>query len=136
MDNNNPYKRSFKTKKEEYQEKLKQKNMNQEWLFGNIFGKPGAGAPLRDNQGNIISHLKSIGNNNLFNYEAQYFSKGNNNISVLNNKIYNQNNIILNPYPQTFVQNNNLTQNNNLSQNNNVFQNKTLTQIILVFTII
>ena len=89
MDNNNPYKRSFKTKREEYQEKLKQKNANQEWIFGNMFGKPGGGAPLRDNQGNIISSLKSITNNNIYKYEAQDFSKGDNNISVVNNKIYN-----------------------------------------------
>ena len=98
MDNNNPYKRSFKTKREEYQEKLMQKNANQEWIFGNMFGKPGGGAPLRDNQGNIISSLKSITNNNIYKYEAQDFSKGDNNISVVNNKIYNQNNIISNPY--------------------------------------
>ena len=55
MDNNNPYKRSYKTKREEYQEKLKDKSASQEWLFGNIFGKPGGGAPLRGNQGNVIS---------------------------------------------------------------------------------
>ena len=117
MDNNNPYKRNYKTKREEYQEKLKQKNDSQEWLFGNIFGKPGSGAPLRDNQGNIISSLKSVTNNNIYKYEAQDFSKGNNNISVLNHRVYNQNNIINDPFSQSYNQMNLYSPNqNNLSQ--------------------
>ena len=98
MDNisNNPYQRNYKTKTEQYREKLKQRSNSQDWLFGNIFGKPGGGAPLRDNQGNIISHLKTINNGNIFKHDANYFSKGNNNITVLNKNIYNQNNLILN----------------------------------------
>ena len=94
--NNNPYQRNYKTKTEQYREKLKQRSNSQDWLFGNIFGKPGGGAPLRDNQGNIISHLKTINNGNIFKHDANYFSKGNNNITVLNKNIYNQNNLILN----------------------------------------
>ena len=115
MDNNNPYKRNYKTKREEYQEKLKQKNDSQEWLFGNIFGKPGSGAPLRDNQGNIISSLKSVTNNNIYKYEAQDFSKGNNNISVLNHRIYNQNAIINDPFSQSYNQMNLYSPNKNIS---------------------
>ena len=119
MDNNNPYKRSFKTKREEYQEKLKQKNSNQEWIFDNYFGKPGGGAPLRDNQGNVITTLKSASQTNLHIYEPDYFSRGNNNISVLNNKIYNQNNLISTPLSQTYGQTNKLSLNEN-----NSYQNK------------
>ena len=137
MDNNNPYKRSFKTKREEYQEKLKQKNANQEWIFGNMFGKPGGGAPLRDNQGNIISSLKTITNNNIYKYEAQDFSKGDNNISVLNHKIYNQNNIISNPYPLSNEQiadfqinQNNSFQNGGIIPTNNTNLNNSRQNII------
>ena len=97
MENNNPYNRIYKTRTEQYRDKLKQRSNSQDWLFGNIFGKPGGGAPLRDNKGNIISHLKTINNDNIFKYDANYFSKGNNNITVLNNNIYNQNNLLLTP---------------------------------------
>ena len=120
MDNsNNPYKKSFKTKREEYEEKLKQKSNNQEWIFGNYFGKPGGGAPLRDNQGNIVSSLKSISDMNIYRYEPQDFSKGNNNISVLNHKIYNQNNVISDPFSQSYDQINRLSPNQNISSQNN-----------------
>ena len=46
METNNIYKRSFKTKKEEYEEKLKQRNDNDQKIFGNTFGRPGWGLPL------------------------------------------------------------------------------------------
>ena len=98
MEDNNPYKRIYKTKNEQYQEKLKQRSNSQEWLFGNMFGKPGGGAPLRDNKGNIISHLKTINNGNIFKYDPNYFTRGNNNnISNLNININNQRNIVLTP---------------------------------------
>ena len=120
MDNsNNPYKKSFKTKREEYEEKLKQKSDNQEWIFGNYFGKPGGGAPLRDNQGNIVSSLKSISDMNIYRYEPQDFSKGNNNISVVNHKIYNQNNVISDPFSQSYDQINKFSPNQNISYQNN-----------------
>ena len=120
MDNNdNPYKKSFKTKREEYEEKLKQKSNNQEWIFGNYFGKPGGGAPLRDNQGNIVSSLKSISDMNIYRYEPQDFSKGNNNISVLNHKIYNQNNVISDPFLQSYDQINRLSPNQSITYQNN-----------------
>ena len=123
MDNNNPYKRSYKTKREQYQEKLRDKSANQEWLFGNIFGKPGGGAPLRDNQGNVISSLKTITNGNIHKYEAQDFSKGDNNIAVLNNRIYNQNNVISNQFSQSYDQ-------FKYSPNqNNTFQNKRIVTV-------
>ena len=97
MENNNPYQRNYKSKTEQYKEKLKQRSNSQDWIFGNIFGKPGGGAPLRDNKGNIISQLKTINNGNIFKHDANYFSKGNNNISIVNNNIYNKNNLILTP---------------------------------------
>ena len=135
MEDNNPYKRIYKTKNEQYQEKLKQRSNSQEWLFGNMFGKPGGGAPLRDNKGNIISHLKTINNGNIFKYDPNYFTRGNNN--NLNININNQRNIVLTP--NTFSNNqensfipknqsisfqennrsNNLFLQNNTQQNNN-----------------
>ena len=138
INNNNPYQRSYKTKTEQYKEKLKQRSNSQDWLFGNIFGKPGGGAPLRDNKGNIISQLKTINDNNIFKHEANYFTKGNNNIKVLNNKIYDQNNLVSTPDSTQNKQipiftprnqsisfqdrrNNNLMlQNNNLNPNYNI----------------
>ena len=132
MDINNPYKRTFITKREEYQEKLKRRNNSQDWIFGNIFGKPGGGAPLRDNRGNIISHLKTINNNNIFKYDPNYFSKGENDISSINNNFSNNNINIINTVPQTNSQNNSFTQrneytpsldigSNNLNNNFNLF---------------
>ena len=131
MENNNPYKRSFKTKREEYQDKLLQKSTNQDWIFGNVFGKQGGGAPLRDNQGNIISSLKTITNNNIHHYEAKDFTKGDYNISVINHKIYNQNKILSSPpfYPinnaDNYYQNkNNISQNNITISSNNLYSNR------------
>ena len=105
MDDNNPYKRRYKTKNEQYQDKLKQRSNSQEWLFGNMFGRPGAGAPLRDNKGNIISHLKTINNDNIFKYDPNVFTRGDNiNISSLNNNNNNsQRNII--STPNTYINN-------------------------------
>ena len=146
MTTNNPYSRSFKTKREEYEEKLKQRNENEEWIFGNKFGRPGAGAPLRDKNGNVISSLKSV--SNLGSLEPQYFSKGDNNISVINNKIYervngNVNEVISDPftpfrnYINQFDPNstnasnmsntnsiNNNPNNANISNKNNLYQNQ------------
>ena len=92
MTTNNVYNRTFKTKREEYEEKLKQRNDNEPWIFGNNFGRPGGGAPLRDKNGNVISNLKTISNGNIFKYDAQDFTKGENNISLLSNNINGQNN--------------------------------------------
>ena len=146
MTTNNPYSRSFKTKREEYEEKLKQRNENEEWIFGNKFGRPGAGAPLRDKNGNVISSLKSV--SNLGSLEPQYFSKGDNNISVINNKIYervngNVNEVISDPftpfrnYINQFDPNstnasnmsntnsiNNNANNININNKNNLYQNQ------------
>ena len=153
MDDNNPYKRRYKTKNEQYQDKLKQRSNSQEWLFGNMFGRPGAGAPLRDNKGNIISHLKTINNDNIFKYDPNVFTRGENiNISSLNNNnsqrnvistpntyINNQvNSYIPNNQSITFQDNNN---SNNLNFQNNIQQNRNMPillnqkQIPLVYVI-
>lgn len=112
MEDNNPYKRRYKTKNEQYQEKLKQRSNSQEWLFGNMFGKPGGGAPLRDNKGNIISHLKTINNDNIFKYDPNVFTRGNNNIysQNINNNV--QRNLILNPNSYSNNQINSFNSNN------------------------
>ena len=127
MEDNNPYKRRYKTKNEQYQEKLKQRSNSQEWLFGNMFGKPGGGAPLRDNKGNIISHLKTINNDNIFKYDPNVFTRGNNNISSQNINNNFQRNLILNPNSYSNNQINSFNSNNqsfsfqdnNKQQNNN-----------------
>ena len=90
MATNNVYKR--KTKREEYEEKLKERNDNEQWMFGNKFGRPGGGAPLRDRNGNVISNLKTISNGNIFKYDAQEFTKGENNIYSINHQIFEKNN--------------------------------------------
>ena len=141
MATNNPYSRTYKSKREQYEEKLKQRNENEEWIFGNNFGRPGAGAPLRDKKGNVVSHLKSVANNNLDKFEAQYFSKGDNNISVVNNKIYERNNgdinnVISDPfnpfrnYINQFEQKNNANI-NNANNNNTNFNNATINNVNL-----
>ncbi len=151
MEDNNPYKRRYKTKNEQYQEKLKQRSNSQEWLFGNMFGKPGGGAPLRDNKGNIISHLKTINNDNIFKYDPNVFTRGNNNISSQNINNNVQRNLILNPNSYSnnqinsfnsnnqsfsFQDNNssiNLLLQNNKQQNNNILLNQK--QLPLVYII-
>ena len=129
MATNNPYSRSFKTKREEYEEKLKQRNENEEWIFGSSFGRPGAGAPLRDKNGNIISNLKTVTNNNLYKYDAQDFSKGDNNISVVNHKIYERNasngnidHVISDPFTpfRSYINQFDPNQANNINNNTNV----------------
>ena len=128
MATNNAYNRKIKTKREEYEEKLKQRNENDQWIFGNTFGKPGGGAPLRDKSGNVVSHLKTISNGNIFKYDAQEFTKGENNIYSINHQIFeknnneNVNNMISDPftpfrnYINQFEPNNNI---NNINNNNN-----------------
>ena len=91
MATSTPYARTLKTKKEQYEEKLKQRNENEEWIFGNKFGRPGGGAPLRDKYGHIISNLKSISNDNIFKYNPEEFTKGDNTIVVGNNQIFERN---------------------------------------------
>ena len=126
MATNNPYSKSFKTKREEYEEKLKQRNENENWIFGNTFGRPGGGAPLRDKNGNVVSNLKSVANQNIYKYEAKDFSKGDNNISVVNHKIYERNNgeianVISDPYTPFRSYINQFESNNNANINSNNF---------------
>ena len=71
---NNVYNRNNRTKREEYEEKLKQRNENEPWIFGNTFGRPGGGAPLRDKNGNVITNFRTITNGNIFKYDAQEFT--------------------------------------------------------------
>ena len=106
MTTNNAYNKTFKTKREEYEEKLKQRSENEQWIFGNTFGRPGGGAPLRDKKGNVIPSLRTISNGNIFKYDAQEFTKGennnynlnnSNNINVNNNEI-NVNKVINDPF--------------------------------------
>ena len=129
MESYNPYKRVRKTAIELYQEKLQKRNEAQDWIFGNSFGKPGGGAPLRDNNGNVISGLKSIADGNILKYDANDFSRGNNNITVLNHKIYNSSNIQQNN-PINSLFNNNMYYNKQL-QNNINFINKDQNQTII-----
>ena len=118
MDTNNPYDRIKKSKIDLYKEKLNKRNVTQEWIFGNSFGKPGGGAPLRDNKGNVISGLKSVADDKIKRYDANYFSKGNNNISVINHKIFNNSNneeiTLNNPINYNNINNNIQLQNNNI----------------------
>lgn len=130
MATNNPYNRTFKTKREEYEEKLKQRNENEEWIFGNTFGRPGGGAPLRDKKGNVISNLKTITNGNIHRYEPQDFSKGDSNITVVNHKIYEKNNeginnVISDPFSpfRNYINqfdSNKKNNNENITGNNNI----------------
>ena len=143
MTTNNVYNRTFKTKREEYEEKLKQRNDNEPWIFGNNFGRPGGGAPLRDKNGNVISNLKTISNGNIFKYDAQDFTKGENNISLLSNNINGQNNYNENIKNNSNVNNaindpfvpfrnyiNQFEQGNNNNKNtNNIQQNITSQQL-------
>ena len=119
---NNPYERTKKSKTELYQEKLQKRNETQDWIFGNSFGKPGSGAPLRDNQGNVITHLKTIDNENIFIYDAEDFTRGNSDISVINHRIFDK-------YNNQINLNNNINSNNNLILNNYQLQSKALNQI-------
>ena len=120
MDNFNPYEKLRKSKKELYQEKLQKINETQDWIFGNSFGKPGCGAPLRDNRGNVISSLKSITEDNIYKYDPNSFSKGNNDISVINHRVINNSNYNQ-IYSNNTLINDNIINYNNQPQNNNNF---------------
>ena len=114
---NNVYNRNQRTKREEYEEKLKQRNENESWIFGNTFGRPGGGAPLRDKNGNVITNFRTISNGNIFKYDAQEFTKGENTVNNMNNN-YNINRAINDPFipfRQTINQFDN--QNNNINNN-------------------
>ena len=118
--------RAFKTKREEYEEKLKQRNENEQWIFGNTFGRPGGGAPLRDKNGNVVSNLKTISNGNIFKYDAQEFTKGDNNVYSINHKIYdaNVNKVINDPFTPFRNYINQFDLNNNVNKNKNIDNNQ------------
>ena len=124
---------------ENYKKRLEQRNNSQEWIFGNVFGKPGGGAPLRDKSGKIISKRKTIADGNIDRLNPEEFSKGDNNVLMINHhlnylggnnfdNLYNLNN----ENPTFQFQNNNFNydfnfRNNNLydinNSNNNNFNN-------------
>ena len=58
-----PYERYYKSKSEEYEEKIKKRNETEEWIFGNKFGKLQSNNLYRgDRQGNqtvLCSYLHS-----------------------------------------------------------------------------
>ena len=133
MDNNNPYERQRKSKVELYQEKLQKRSETQDWIFGNTFGKPGSGAPLRDSKGNVVSNLKSITDGNIYKYDPNAFSKGNNDVSVINHKVLNisnnndTNNLLIN---NNIINYNNQIQNNlNSNKNNNIIMSYNIKQL-------
>ena len=65
-----------------YRKKLEDRNNNDEWIFGNVFGKPGGGAPLRDKTGQVISKRKTIADGNIDRLNPEEFSRGNNNVFI------------------------------------------------------
>ena len=82
----NPYsKPSFRI--ENYKKKLEQRSNSQDWIFGNVFGKPGGGAPLRDRSGQIISKIKTIADGNIDRLNPEDFSRGYDNVIVMNRVI-------------------------------------------------
>ena len=124
---------------ENYKKRLEQRSNSQEWIFGNVFGKPGGGAPLRDKSGKIISKRKTIADGNIDRLNPEEFSKGDNNVLMINhhlnylggNNFDNLDNLN-NENPNLQFQNNNFNydfnfRNNNLydinNSNNNNFNN-------------
>ena len=137
MEISSSYQKLKKTKSEEYLEKLQKRNETQDWIFGNCFGKQGAGAPLRDSSGNVISTLKTVTNDNIYRYTPKDFIKSennNNNIEVSKNNYSNNNssqnnnaqinyyypliNQNINIYPY-MISNNQINQINQMNYNNN-----------------
>ena len=114
----NPYsKPSFRI--ENYKKKLEQRSNSQDWIFGNVFGKPGGGAPLRDRSGQIISKIKTIADGNIDRLNPEDFSRGYDNVIVMNRVITTPNdNNKYNNYNNNFD-----NYNNNFDNNNFQFQN-------------
>ena len=114
----NPYsKPSFRI--ENYKKKLEQRSNSQDWIFGNVFGKPGGGAPLRDRSGQIISKIKTIADGNIDRLNPEDFSRGYDNVIVMNRVITTPNdNNKYNNYNNNFD-----NHNNNFDNNNFQFQN-------------
>ena len=107
----NPYsKPSYRL--ENYKRKLEQRSNSQDWIFGNVFGKPGGGAPLRDRRGQIISKIKTIADGNIDRLNPEDFSKGDDNVIVLNRVLTTPN----------YNNNNNNFNNNNINNNYNNYQ--------------
>jgi hypothetical protein len=113
-----------KSRIEIYQEKLASRGNNKNWIFGNYFGRPGGGAPLRDKQGNKITNLKSVADGKIFQADPNEYSKGDN---YINANSYNNNNNNYRPlssdYYNRFINDNENMQktyfNNNYENYNN-----------------
>ena len=112
----NPYsKPSFRL--DNYKRKLEQRSNSQDWIFGNVFGKPGGGAPLRDRTGQIISKRKTIADGNIDRLSPEDFSKGDDNVIVMNRVLTTPNYNINNN--NNFDNNNNYNNFNNINNSNN-----------------
>ncbi len=111
---NNPYLKTS-SRLDNYKKKLEQRSNSQDWIFGNVFGKPGGGAPLRDKSGQIISKIKTIADGNIDRLSPEDFSKGDNNIIIYNHQLSN-------------INNNNINNNNNYNYNlnNNNYNNNNM----------
>lgn len=70
-----PYQRIHTDKVEKYQEKLKQRKHNQDWIFANYFGNPGGGAPIKDKNGQVITKIKTIADNHIYLFPSEEFTK-------------------------------------------------------------
>ena len=106
---NNPYLKT-PSRLDNYKKKLEQRSNSQDWIFGNVFGKPGGGAPLRDKSGQIISKRKTIADGNIDRLSPEDFSKGDNNIIIYNSRLNDVNN---NNYYNYNLNDNNFNNNNN-----------------------
>ena len=103
-----------KSRRELYNEKLKERD-----LYGNgfieRFTENGAGAPLRDNEGKIITKRRTMLNND---YEDIFLSQRNRTPYAINNNINQQMNF---SQTNSNINNNNNDINNNYLNNNNNF---------------
>ena len=121
---NNPYLKTS-SRLDNYKKKLEQRSNSQDWIFGNVFGKPGGGAPLRDKSGQIISKIKTIADGNIDRLSPEDFSKGDNNIIIYNHQLSNINNNNNNNYNYN-LNNNNYNNNNMPFQFQNNFNNQNM----------
>ena len=109
-----------KSRRELYNEKLKERD-----LYGNgfieRFTENGAGAPLRDNEGKIITKRRTMLNND---YEDIFLSQRNRTPNIINNNNNQQINILSQTNSYTNNDNNDIN-NNYLNNNNNFFRTLT-----------
>ena len=144
-----PYERVYKSKNEEFEEKIKKRNETEEWIFGNKFGKSGTNNFLNNSQRNNVFrtnvNIKNVSNqplNNIIQNPYNFYQNKNNTlpniipypyiITPINNIIHSQiPYLYINPiyYP---MNNNSKAVNNNtykMNSQNNVFLNKSQNNI-------